>query len=85
MTLVIAYLTLAFCGLREFYRNRPPIERQSGVPSVSVTPAGVLVQQPGWSIALPRYLLRSLILLLFCLSILKLSAQSYSPFLYFQF
>jgi alginate O-acetyltransferase complex protein AlgI len=85
VTLVIAYLTLAFCGLREFYRNRPPIERQSGGPSVSVTPAGVLVQQPGWSIALPRYLLRSLILLLFCLSILKLSAQSYSPFLYFQF
>ncbi len=32
-----------------------------------------------------RVMTRALVLLLFVASVLKLSAQSYSPFLYFQF
>ncbi len=46
---------------------------------------GVQIQAPSWSAALPRYAVRALLLVLFCASILKLSAQSFSPFLYFQF
>jgi len=75
-TLVIAYLTLAFFGLRDFYRNAKP------------TPTATPVQvNADGSIGLDwtRVMTRALILLLFAASILKLSAQSYSPFLYFQF
>ncbi|MBU3056590.1 MBOAT family O-acyltransferase [Pseudomonas indica] len=103
-TLVVAYVTLAFCGLRQFYRNplspKAPKTDADGpasdqprmikaVPgdaaSFEVTPSGMLVQRPSWTAALPRYFVRAAILLLFCASVLKLSAQSYSPFLYFQF
>ena len=54
-------------------------------PQVVMTSSGMLVQQTSWSSALPRYFVRAAILVLFAVSILKLSAQSYSPFLYFQF
>ncbi|MER2100056.1 MAG: membrane-bound O-acyltransferase family protein, partial [Pseudomonas qingdaonensis] len=75
-TLVIAYLSLAFFGLRDFYRNAKPTAKASPVAvhgdgSVSLD----------WGL----YMTRALVLLLFVASILKLSAQSYSPFLYFQF
>ncbi|RML88683.1 Alginate biosynthesis protein AlgI [Pseudomonas savastanoi] len=43
------------------------------------------VQPAYWVADWPRYAMRALILLLFVASILKLSAQSFSPFLYFQF
>ncbi|WP_405118833.1 MBOAT family O-acyltransferase [Pseudomonas leptonychotis] len=74
-TLVLAYAVMAFCGLRQFYRSRP------------ATPANptLALQANGATVALPHYLLRGALLLLFCASVLKLSAQSYSPFLYFQF
>ena len=38
-----------------------------------------------WSAALPLLATRVALLALFAASVLKLSAQSYSPFLYFQF
>ena len=43
------------------------------------------VQPAYWTADLPRYAMRAAVLLLFVASILKLSAQSFSPFLYFQF
>ena len=43
------------------------------------------VQPAYWTADWSRYVMRGLILLLFIASILKLSAQSFSPFLYFQF
>jgi alginate O-acetyltransferase complex protein AlgI len=66
---------MAFCGLRQFYRSRP---------ATSASPT-LALQANGATVALPHYLLRGALLLLFCASVLKLSAQSYSPFLYFQF
>ncbi|MBM7060045.1 MBOAT family protein [Pseudomonas sp. UL073] len=110
-TLLVAYATLAVCGLYDFYRKPldgrapkaaadsaveadGPATAQPGVlravpgdnPEIVVAgPAGALVQPTSFSIDWTRYLLRGLVLLLFCASLLKLSAQSYSPFLYFQF
>ena len=69
-TLVVAYLTLAFFGLRDLYRRPTELD----VSKAQALPAD-------WS----RYALRSVIGLLFVASIFKLSAQSFSPFLYFQF
>ncbi|MGL3276042.1 hypothetical protein ACSVJD_29390, partial [Pseudomonas aeruginosa] len=43
------------------------------------------VYQPSWLSQLPVLATRLALLLLFAASVLKLSAQSYSPFLYFQF
>ncbi|WP_339459587.1 MBOAT family O-acyltransferase [Pseudomonas sp. EA_105y_Pfl2_R69] len=79
-TLLLAYALMAFFGLRQFQR-----QRQADAPTGLLMPDGTLLQQAGWSLAVPRYLVRGALLLLFCASLLKLSAQSYSPFLYFQF
>lgn len=46
---------------------------------------GHQVQASYWRADGPRHLMRGLVLLLFVASIFKLSAQSFSPFLYFQF
>jgi len=75
-TLVIAYITLAFFGLRDFYRNAKPTPKATPVQINADGSIGL-----DWT----RVMTRALILLLFVASILKLSAQSYSPFLYFQF
>src|SRR3989338_667944 len=96
-TLVLAYITLLICGLLQFYRK--PLSKAASKADGSLgaaagsgqdLPAQVgasaaLAQPLGWTAALPLYGLRAMILLLFGLSILKLSSQSYSPFLYFQF
>jgi alginate O-acetyltransferase complex protein AlgI len=115
-TLVVAYVTLAFFGLRDFYMNRPADKAASkATPDLGVQadgPANAVagtikavpgdnpgsIHQPGYTVGVeaqvqpaywvadwPRYAMRALILLLFVASILKLSAQSFSPFLYFQF
>jgi alginate O-acetyltransferase complex protein AlgI len=106
-TLVVAYLTLAFFGLRDLYGNQPkpeakpavakadgPATAQPGLyratpgdqPEVLAAQAhGHQVQASAWSVDWSRYVMRALVLLLFIASILKLSAQSFSPFLYFQF
>ncbi|MCY1349492.1 hypothetical protein D9M69_356820 [compost metagenome] len=115
-TLLLAYATLAVCGLYDFYRHPldekapqakaadgPAGEPAAGDPAataqpglikalpgeepsaVAAGPAGALVQPSSFSIDWTRTLLRAAVLALFCASLLKLSAQSYSPFLYFQF
>jgi alginate O-acetyltransferase complex protein AlgI len=115
-TMVVAYATLAFFGLRDFYANRPADKATSkNTPDLGVQADGPATAQPGmikavpgdkpesihqpgyivgteaqvqpayWVADWPRYAMRALILLLFIASILKLSAQSFSPFLYFQF
>ncbi|MCD5970355.1 MBOAT family O-acyltransferase [Pseudomonas quasicaspiana] len=115
-TMVVAYATLAFFGLRDFYANRPAEKAASkSNPDLGVQADGPATAQPGmikavpgdkpgsihepgyivgteaqvqpayWVADWPRYAMRALILLLFIASILKLSAQSFSPFLYFQF
>ena len=82
-TLVVAYATLAFFGLRDFYRNRPATPH--GTTANMAPGADALVLAGGTVAVWPRYAMRALVLLLFLASILKLSAQSFSPFLYFQF
>ena len=106
-TLVVAYLTLAFFGIRDLYSNPPvpkakpevveadgPATAQPGMyratpgdqPNVLAAHAhGHQVQASYWTVDWSRYVMRALVLLLFIASILKLSAQSFSPFLYFQF
>jgi alginate O-acetyltransferase complex protein AlgI len=110
-TLVVAYITLAFFGLRDLY-SKPlqtkapkaaavdsdeangPATAQPGLlratpgdqpAQVAAYAHGHQVQASAWTADWPRYVMRTLILLLFAASILKLSAQSFSPFLYFQF
>jgi alginate O-acetyltransferase complex protein AlgI len=111
-TLIVAYITLAFFGLRDFYRNRAPEKPKSDAPVQTDGPASAVpglikavpgdtpgsIHQPGyivgteaqvqpayWTADWSRYVMRALILLMFVASILKLSAASFSPFLYFQF
>ena len=100
-TLVVAYATLAFFGLRDFYTNRPAEKAKPADPSLIKAVPGDnpgSIHQPGfsvgqdaavqpayWTADWPRYAMRAAVLLLFVASILKLSAQSFSPFLYFQF
>ncbi|AYC31882.1 MBOAT family protein [Pseudomonas cavernae] len=90
-TLLIAYATLAICGLYDFYRQpldgrAPQAKAASAQPGlIEAVPSEVMVQSTTASLDWSRTLLRALVLLLFCASLLKLSAQSYSPFLYFQF
>ena len=111
-TLVVAYATLAFFGLRDLYTNQPPVKSKPEVNVEANGPAtatpGMIKAAPGenpasihepgytvgveaqvqpayWTADWSRYVMRGLILLLFIASILKLSAQSFSPFLYFQF
>jgi alginate O-acetyltransferase complex protein AlgI len=100
-TLVVAYATLAFFGLRDFYSNRPGEKTKAADPSLIKAVPGDdpgSIHQPGftvgkdaavqpayWTADWPRYAMRAAVLLLFVASILKLSAQSFSPFLYFQF
>ena len=75
-TLVLAYLVMAWCGLRQFYRFGAP-----KAPGTAAACASV-----GAAVLDMRVLLgRVLLLLLFFASVMKLSAQSFSPFLYFQF
>ena len=100
-TLVVAYATLAFFGLRDFYTNRPAETTKPADPSLIKAVPGdnpgsihepgfsvgrdAAVQPAYWTADWPRYAMRAAVLLLFVASILKLSAQSFSPFLYFQF
>ncbi|WP_225775217.1 MBOAT family O-acyltransferase [Pseudomonas sp. Marseille-Q5115] len=111
-TLIVAYITMAFFGLRDFYyapinaRAQKAAAQQASVEAngpataqpgqikavpgdqpaiVQAHSAGHQVQAAYWVADWPRYLMRTLVLLLFVASILKLSAQSFSPFLYFQF
>ena len=83
-TLILAYAVMAFCGLRQFYRQQPRAEMPGDAVGLSLG-GGAALQAAPRNVAATRYLVRGALLLLFCASVLKLSAQSYSPFLYFQF
>jgi Predicted membrane protein involved in D-alanine export len=106
-TLIVAYLTLAFFGLRDLY-NTPKTAAKTDADGPATAQPGLIKAVPGdvpgslhlpgytvgteatvqpayWVADWPRYAMRTLIVLLFIASILKLSAQSFSPFLYFQF
>lgn len=73
-TLLVAYLSLAFFGLRDLYRDAPPAKSPTA-PAVRRAPFS------GRGLAAGR----ALVLMMFVAAVLKLSAQSFSPFLYFQF
>jgi len=75
VTLVLAWVVIAVNGARQFLASR------SHEPGLTLASAGVALQ----AVDLRMVALRGALLLLFCASLLKLSAQSYSPFLYFQF
>lgn len=75
VTLVLAWVVIAVNGARQFIASR------NHEPALTLASAGVALQV----IDLRMVAVRGALLLLFCASLLKLSAQSYSPFLYFQF
>ena len=58
---------------------RAPREAAGDPAAIAYSPSGALVYQPSWLSQCPSW--RALLLR----PVLKLSAQSYSPFLYFQF
>ena len=74
-TLLLAWVVIALCGARQFLAGR------RHAPGMTLAGAGAALQ----AVDMRTVALRGALLLLFCASLLKLSAQSYSPFLYFQF
>ncbi|OEC46828.1 poly(beta-D-mannuronate) O-acetylase [Pseudomonas sp. 1D4] len=64
---------------------RSPQAAADDPAAIAYSPSGALVWQQTWMTQLPVLATRIALLLLFAASILKLSAQSFSPFLYFQF
>ncbi|MGQ7959144.1 MBOAT family O-acyltransferase [Pseudomonas sp. SP16.1] len=79
VTLALAWVVIGACGARQFLAAR-----RAEAPLTAVgagADAGAALQ----ALDLRLLALRGALLLLFCASLLKLSAQSYSPFLYFQF
>jgi alginate O-acetyltransferase complex protein AlgI len=78
-TLLLAYAVVLFNGLRQFYGN-PLAAKAPAAAAGAAADAGMAV--PFSTTAL---LVRAFWLALFLVSVLKLSAQSFSPFLYFQF
>ncbi|MNN11400.1 hypothetical protein D3C81_1243580 [compost metagenome] len=87
-TLVLAYVVLAIFGIRQFYAQ--PL---AGAPKAKAKEDDeTLIASADGTAALPRARLQigalafhAAVLVLFTASVLKLSAQSFSPFLYFQF
>lgn len=64
---------------------RTPRETDADPAAIAYAPSGALVYQQAWISQLPMLATRAALLVLFAASVLKLSAQSFSPFLYFQF
>ncbi|MNP36577.1 hypothetical protein D3C76_1299770 [compost metagenome] len=88
VTLLVAYASLALFGLHDFYSKplahaAPKVAAEE--PAGEALPPAAIASRSGQLLAWSGALQRPLLLLLFCASVLKLSAQSYSPFLYFQF
>ncbi|MEK1906390.1 MAG: membrane-bound O-acyltransferase family protein, partial [Pseudomonas sp.] len=84
-TLLLAYAVLAIFGIRQFFAD--PL---GGAPKAKAAEeGGIALSASGTALSItPAYAVligRTLVLLLFVASVLKLSAQSFSPFLYFQF
>ncbi len=64
---------------------RSPGAAQDDPAAIAYSPSGALAYRQSWLAQWPLLATRLVLLLLFALSVLKLSAQSFSPFLYFQF
>jgi len=81
-TLLLACLAIALFGIRQFHAR--PL---AGSPRVRAEEPGAdgALALATTSVDLPLLASRAALLLLFAASVLKLSAQSFSPFLYFQF
>ena len=79
VTLALAWVVIAVNGARQFLSQR---QAQPGSGSAMLLASGAEVMSRVHSRAL---IIQGALLLLFCASLLKLSAQSYSAFLYFQF
>jgi alginate O-acetyltransferase complex protein AlgI len=79
-TLGLAWVVIAVNGARQHLAQR----RIDAVdtPAMALAGGGSLAAT---SVDVRSLLMHGALLLLFCASLLKLSAQSYSPFLYFQF
>ncbi|MNF65303.1 Peptidoglycan O-acetyltransferase [compost metagenome] len=88
VTLGIAFASLAFFGLHDFYSKplaHAAPRAAADEPAGAAMPVAAGAHRGERLLAWSATLQRPLLLLLFCASVLKLSAQSYSPFLYFQF
>ncbi|GAB3482094.1 MBOAT family O-acyltransferase [Azotobacter salinestris] len=87
-TLLLAWLVIGFFGIRQF-RAQPlggaPRTQPEPGANLAYSADGALVYQQSGLDALASAATRVALLLLFAASVLKLSAQSFSPFLYFQF
>ena len=84
-TLVLAYVVLAIFGIRQFYAQ--PL---AGGPKAGAgEDDGIMINADGRAavarLRIGAVAFHAAVLLLFTVSVLKLSAQSFSPFLYFQF
>jgi alginate O-acetyltransferase complex protein AlgI len=64
---------------------RSPQDAENDPAAIAYSRSGAAVYRPHWLTQLPVLATRVALLALFAASVLKLSAQSYSPFLYFQF
>jgi alginate O-acetyltransferase complex protein AlgI len=91
-TLLLAYVVIAVFGIRQFHAQpltgapkAKASEQTDGAPGIVPAANGTLSLAPSAAIDLPLLATRVALLLLFAASVLKLSAQSFSPFLYFQF
>ncbi|MEK1906101.1 MAG: membrane-bound O-acyltransferase family protein, partial [Pseudomonas sp.] len=90
-TLLLAYAVLAIFGIRQFFADplggapKAKAMEAGDAAVIAAAPGGAAVYQPSWVSQLPQLATRVALLLLFAAAVLKLSAQSFSPFLYFQF
>ncbi|MNW12320.1 hypothetical protein D3C71_2099860 [compost metagenome] len=72
---------MAWCGIRQFYAQ--PLAGAPKARAADAIPAGGAAV--GVALSYRALLFHAAVLLLFAAAVLKLSAQSFSPFLYFQF
>ena len=79
VTLALAWVVIVINGARQFLGR---CQAQPGNAAATLLASGAGVMSRVHSRAL---IVQGALLLLFCASLLKLSAQSYSAFLYFQF
>lgn len=86
-TLLLAWLVIGCFGIRQFHAQ--PLtgapKTQANDQGIAYASNGTLAWSQSWLAELPAMASRVALLLLFAASVLKLSAQSFSPFLYFQF
>lgn len=89
-TLLLAYVVIAVYGIRQFYAQPLTGAPKAKANDQADAPQGIVHASSGTlaysqAIDIPALATRVAVLLLFAASVLKLSAQSFSPFLYFQF